>query len=424
MNDAMHRSIADWLQEGPERGPHEGLERTLAATRRTSQRPAWTIPERWIPMHLTMDRLSGPRPVGPLLIIGLVLASLIAGALLYIGSRPRMPEPFGPAANGLVAYDAGGAIYLAESDGTATRMVDGGLGWNFSPSFSPDGMRLAYWSAPDASSRSRRLFVTDVDARGPARQVSGELINPLNYVVGASWSPDGRSVAFSAIDPTAPAADGSRIYIAALDGTDPKAITAPGAAAPWSPVFSPDGSWLAFRSGRPDADLMIVRPDGSDLRTLVSVGIDTDAFVNIAWSPDSRRIVYHRPDPTTGTNVVETVDLDGRTSRLSRDGEGSSDPSWSPDGGLIAFAFEAAPGVGHVAVVAPDGTAFRDLGPVGGCLMSWSPDSRYLFGYTGASDGCFIAKLTRVPVDDPAGAVVFDIAGATVGTSSWQRLAP
>ena len=39
MNESMDRVLADWLREGPESGPREGLERALAATRRVGQKP-------------------------------------------------------------------------------------------------------------------------------------------------------------------------------------------------------------------------------------------------------------------------------------------------------------------------------------------------------------------------------------------------
>ena len=34
MNESMDRALVDWLREGPESGPREGLERALAAKRR------------------------------------------------------------------------------------------------------------------------------------------------------------------------------------------------------------------------------------------------------------------------------------------------------------------------------------------------------------------------------------------------------
>ena len=72
----------------------------LARTARSRQRPAWVFPERWLPMDIAT------RPVRatavPWRLIGaLALAVLIAAAALaiYIGSRARVPEPFGVAAS-------------------------------------------------------------------------------------------------------------------------------------------------------------------------------------------------------------------------------------------------------------------------------------------------------------------------------------
>ena len=49
MNERFDAVMADWIREGPDRGPTEGLQRALAATRRVSQRPGWTFPQRWLP---------------------------------------------------------------------------------------------------------------------------------------------------------------------------------------------------------------------------------------------------------------------------------------------------------------------------------------------------------------------------------------
>ena len=98
MNESMDRVLAEWLREGPEQGPREALERTLAATRRTGQRPGWTLPERWFPMLLTMQRSPSLRPMAYLVVVAVILTAFVAAAL--IGSPPRLPDPFGPARNG------------------------------------------------------------------------------------------------------------------------------------------------------------------------------------------------------------------------------------------------------------------------------------------------------------------------------------
>ena len=92
MNESMDRVLADWLDEGPVHGPREGLDRALAATRRVSQRPVWTLPEWWIPMELTAAR--APRlPIVALVMLALMIVALVASSV-FVGSQPReLPAP-------------------------------------------------------------------------------------------------------------------------------------------------------------------------------------------------------------------------------------------------------------------------------------------------------------------------------------------
>ena len=414
MNESMDRALTDWLRDGPDHGPREGLERALVTARRTSQRPGWTFPERWLPMQLTLQRSPSLRPLFYLAMVALLIVALAVAAIL-VGSPPRLPAPFGPAGNGLVAYDAAGTLYLADRDLETPRAVEGGLGANLGPVFSRDGRQIAFFSATSIGSAARHVFVASVDDRAPARQISDGYPSMQGHATAPAWSIDGRQVVYAASTP-----DGVRLAAAAVDGSGVSFLTDPGDVEPWTPVASPDGRWLAFRSRRPQADLVVMPFTGGDPRILLSVDAETDAFVNIAWSGDSTRIVYHRPDPATGIGVVETIGLDGTVTRVSPPGPPATDPSWSPDGRLISYGFEI-DGDRHQAVVRPDGTGFRDLGTIGGCVMGWSPDSTYLFGFT---TDCFSSKAMRIPVDDPAKAVVFDLPGALTGMPDWQRVAP
>jgi hypothetical protein len=55
------------------------------------------------------------KPFGPPHLIGVIsLAILAIAAVLVAGSRRRVPAPFGPAANGVVAYAKNGVIYTAD----------------------------------------------------------------------------------------------------------------------------------------------------------------------------------------------------------------------------------------------------------------------------------------------------------------------
>ena len=92
MNESMDRVLADWLREGPESGPREGLERALAATRRVGQKPGWAFLERWLPMQLTMARTPSLRPILAVVMLALLIVALWSGpqrrGCLCGGRRP------------------------------------------------------------------------------------------------------------------------------------------------------------------------------------------------------------------------------------------------------------------------------------------------------------------------------------------------
>jgi WD40-like Beta Propeller Repeat len=411
MNKTTDQALAAWLSEGPEVGPRDSLERALAATRRTSQRPGWTFPERWLPMQLTMQRMPAMRPAFYIALVALLAIALLA-ALAFVGSQRRLPAPYGPAGNGLVAYDADGSIYISRSDGSQARRIEGGLGYDVSPSFSRDGTRVAFWSLPYRGATETRLFVADAAGSSPAREVTSDVRQRGWLGAAPAWSPDGREIYVPGVMLKPKLTYPTGLVATATDGSAARLV---GDVHPSSPAsVSPDGSWLAYRtddSGK--AVLTVIRPDGTGARPLVEASANSDAFQSVWWSPDGTRLVYHRE------GRVEVVSLDGSITPITRPGETGGYPSWSPDGRQIAY--DAEVGTSHGIVIAnADGTGHRDLGQ-GGCMMQWSPDSTYLFGYT--SD-CFSAHLTRIPVQDPSAAIVIDLPGRIEGTSAWQRIAP
>src|SRR3954447_13755645 len=87
------------------------LHTQLAAAR---QRPAWSLPERWIPMA----DIASPPAVAPRLpwrgfaVALVIIALLVVGAAVYVGTRPtKVPPPFGPARNGQIVFAANGDIF-------------------------------------------------------------------------------------------------------------------------------------------------------------------------------------------------------------------------------------------------------------------------------------------------------------------------
>ena len=384
------RQIAAWLAEGPDQGPSEPLARALAATRRTSKRPRWSFPERWLPMQLTFKRPLVPRAVVYLALLASLLAALVATALLMPGSQP-IPDPLG-ATNGSIAYDAGGQLFVANSDGSDPRPLPQAGKYAYSPAYSPDGSRIAYLS--NDASGGLQVFVAAADGTG-ATMVSSVAFDG-NTKFAPIWSPDGRWLVYAGRD--------GGVYKVAADAS---AMLRVGSG--WSPTISPDGAWIAFRSDSgSEALLRVVPADGGEARTLTSGDANTDDFATMRWTADSQEVVFHR-------GGIHAVALDGTERQLSTEG---GYPTVSPDGRWVSFFVETSGGVQELRLVDLETGEARTLTDRGGCLAVWSPDSTSIVTF---ANGCF-TDLQVVPLDDPEAATVLDLPSDVAGFAGWQAI--
>jgi Tol biopolymer transport system component len=106
--------------------------------------------------------------------------------------------------------------------------------------------------------------------------------------------------------------------------------------------WSPDGKWLVTVSDRDDApglgyQLYRMRPDGTEQLRLTKEGRNCSP----RFSPDGRRIVYHRDYWMSHRYVFElhVMDVDGSNDHVVLRNEGSAnfdDACWSPDGRRLA----------------------------------------------------------------------------------------
>ena len=146
--DDFDRHLSAWLDDrAPVREPELLLGQVLARTARTRRRPAWLIPERWIPMSSISTRLAPTSrvPWRPVALVALLIVALIVGAIVISGSRqPKLPPPFGLAANGTIAYSTNGDILVADSPLGEPRVIVGGATNDNGPLYSPNGTRIAF----------------------------------------------------------------------------------------------------------------------------------------------------------------------------------------------------------------------------------------------------------------------------------------
>jgi serine/threonine protein kinase/Tol biopolymer transport system component len=227
------------------------------------------------------------------------------------------------------------AIWTIPVDGGSPVTVVDDAFYNWSPVWSPDG-RFLYFASN--RSGSMNLWRVAVDER------SGRVSSPPQPITTSSeWSAlpslsrDGHRLIY--------ATESSRRFVelvpfnpetAQVDG--PPALAYQGARAILSCDVSPDGAWLALGASSPTEDLLLIRPDGGDLRQLTNdLARDRTPY----WSPDGSRILF--ASNRSGKYEAWTIRPDG--SGLTRithlPDQPVLYPFWSPDGKQIGFYYSS-----------------------------------------------------------------------------------
>ena len=415
--DDFDRLMRRWMDADASVGePEHLLDQVLSQTRRSGRLPRWVLPEWWLPMQLTMPMRAVPRLAPLLLLIALLLAAAIA--VVWIGSRPRLPDPFGPAANGQVAYLSNGQVYAANPDGSNPLQLTFGDGAASSMVWSQDGTKLAYrltapTSNPSTMSDSE-LVVVNADGTNPIAIDRGKDISP------PSWSPDGLWLAYARVDGTY-----DQVFIAAADGSSPPTRIGNPATINWSPLFSPDGTKIAYFVGQEGDGIGVMNPDGSDWHI-----VNTTPFQYIdsaTWHPDGKRIVVSAA--ATNETDLWILHADGSPEeRLEMPGRAEAGPSWSPAGDRLAY-LASGDGESFLLYVADaDGGKERLLpGIYSHINPSWSPDGTRI---AAVSELGSTVRLTLIDPDGKADAIVIegDLPSEPVAErmspTAWQRVAP
>ena len=185
--------------------------------------------------------------------------------------------------------------------------------------------RIAYITEiRDKGTPRYRLMVADSDGENEV-----DVVTSLQPLMSPSWSPDGRKLAYVSFESKFPqvfvqeVASGKREIVSQRGGIN------------GAPAWSPDGTKLALTlsssEGNPDIYILELRSKKLT-RLTASPAIDTEP----SWFPDGRRLAF--TSDRGGAPQVYVVDADGQgTRRLSFEGEWNARPVVAPDGRSLAL---------------------------------------------------------------------------------------
>jgi dipeptidyl aminopeptidase/acylaminoacyl peptidase len=315
-------------------------------------------------------------------------------------------------------------LYLIDPRGGEARAITnveegiGGFSW------SPDGTRIAFtmtdpkpdavkerdkkygeFDVVDTDYRMTHIHLIDVDPSAVEPAKPKRLTGGAFTVGSASWSPDGKSIAFDArVDPNPNNSNTADIAIVNVaDGAIRKVVTQDGPDT--NPVWSPDGGTIAFQSAMANpwyfysnTRIAVVPAAGGTVRAISDAFDEQPSMID--WSPSG--ILFGGLEKTS-SRLYRLDPASGKVAALSpASGASLGGFSFSHDFATIAFIRSDAKAFPEVYVAPVATMAATKLTSFGDQIKDWTVGNREMISWK-STDGTTIEGVLHKPADYQAG---------------------